>query len=35
MHTAFIDRRQRPFAKWPHRPDLLLPSMTALADAMV
>ena len=35
MHTAFIDRRQRPFAKWPHQPDLLLPSMTALADAMV
>ncbi|MBN8874301.1 MAG: haloacid dehalogenase type II [Rhodospirillales bacterium] len=35
MHTAFIDRRQRPFAKWPHQPDLLLPSMTGLADAMV
>lgn len=34
MHTAFIDRRQRPFAKWPHQPDLLLPSMTALADVM-
>ncbi len=35
MHAAFIDRRKRPFAEWPHRPDLLLPSMTALADAMV
>jgi 2-haloacid dehalogenase len=35
MRTAFIDRRQRPFAKWPHQPDLVLPSMTALADAMV
>jgi 2-haloacid dehalogenase len=35
MHTAFIDRRKRSFAKWPHQPDLLLPSMTALADVMV
>lgn len=35
MHAAFIDRRRRPFAQWPHQPDLLLPSMTALADAMV
>lgn len=35
MHAAFIDRRTRPFAKWPHQPDLLLPSMTALADVMV
>jgi 2-haloacid dehalogenase len=35
MRTAFIDRRKRPFAQWPHQPDLLLPSMTDLADAMV
>jgi 2-haloacid dehalogenase len=35
MHTAFIDRRKRPLAQWPYQPDLLLPSMTALADAMV
>jgi 2-haloacid dehalogenase len=35
MHSAFIDRRKRPIAKWPHQPDLLLPSMTALADVMV
>jgi 2-haloacid dehalogenase len=35
MRTAFIDRRQRPFAKWPYQPDFILPSMTALADAMV
>jgi 2-haloacid dehalogenase len=35
MRTAFIDRRRRPFAKWPHQPDLNLPSMRALADAMV
>ncbi|MGG5809291.1 haloacid dehalogenase type II [Falsiroseomonas sp. CW058] len=34
MRAAFIDRRRRPFARWPHQPDLVLPSMTALADAM-
>ena len=34
MRTAFIDRRGRPFARWPHQPDLALPSMTALAEAM-
>ncbi len=35
MHTAFIDRRQRPFGATPHQPDLLVPSMSALADAIV
>ena len=35
MHTAFINRRGRPFGAWPHQPDLILPSMTHLADAMV
>jgi 2-haloacid dehalogenase len=35
MRTAFIDRRKRPFARWPHQPDLLLPSMTELAEVMV
>jgi 2-haloacid dehalogenase len=35
MRTAFIDRRNRPFANWPYQPDLKLPSMTALADALV
>ena len=35
MHTAFINRRLRPFGSWPHQPDLILPSMTHLADAMV
>jgi 2-haloacid dehalogenase len=35
MSTAFIDRRSRPFADWPYQPDLSLPTMTALADAMV
>jgi 2-haloacid dehalogenase len=34
MCTAFIDRRQRPFGVTPHQPDLLVPSMTALADAI-
>ncbi len=32
MRTAFIDRRQRPFGTSPHQPDLLVPSMSALAD---
>jgi 2-haloacid dehalogenase len=35
MRTAFIDRRQRPFGTTPHQPDLLVPSMTHLADQMV
>jgi 2-haloacid dehalogenase len=32
MRAAFVDRRQRPFAAWPYQPDLVVPSMTALAD---
>jgi 2-haloacid dehalogenase len=32
MSTAFIDRRKRPFARWPHQPDLIVASMTELAD---
>ncbi len=35
MHTAFINRRGRPFGAWPHQPDLVVPSMTHLADALV
>ena len=35
MRTAFIDRRSRPFGETPHQPDILVPSMTALADAIV
>jgi 2-haloacid dehalogenase len=35
MRTAFIDRRRRPFGVTPHQPDLLVPSMTALADMLV
>jgi 2-haloacid dehalogenase len=34
MRAAFIDRRQRPFGATPYQPDLLVPSMTALADAI-
>jgi 2-haloacid dehalogenase len=34
MHSAFINRRRRPFAAWPHQPDLMVASMTALAETM-
>ena len=34
MRTAFIDRRQRPFGATPHQPDLLVPSMSALANTI-
>jgi 2-haloacid dehalogenase len=34
MRTAFIDRRGRPFGATPHQPDLLVASMTELADAI-
>ena len=35
MHTAFIDRRLRPFGMTPHQPDLIVPDMAALADLLV
>jgi 2-haloacid dehalogenase len=35
MRTAFIDRRQRPFGSTPHQPDLIVSSMTALADLII
>ena len=35
MHTAFIDRRSRPFGETPHQPDLWVDDLTALADALV
>ncbi|WOH81620.1 haloacid dehalogenase type II [Bradyrhizobium sp. BEA-2-5] len=35
MRTAFIDRRSRPFGITPHQPDILVPSMKDLADAIV
>ena len=34
MHTAFIDRRQRPFGRTPYQPDLRLPDMQSLARVM-
>jgi 2-haloacid dehalogenase len=35
MRTAFIDRRSRPFGETPHQPDILVRTMTELADAIV
>jgi 2-haloacid dehalogenase len=35
MRTAFIDRRSRPYGETPHQPDLLVPTMKDLADAIV
>ena len=34
MRTAFIDRRKRPFGHTPHQPDLVVPDMKSLADAL-
>jgi 2-haloacid dehalogenase len=34
MRTVFVDRRRRPFARWPYQPDLIVSSMTELADLM-
>ena len=34
MRTAFIDRRGRPFGETPHQPDIFVPSMKDLADAI-
>lgn len=35
MRTAFIDRRSRPFGETPYQPDILVPTMQDLADAIV
>jgi 2-haloacid dehalogenase len=35
MRTAFVDRRHRPFGITPHQPDLIVHSVSELADAMV
>jgi 2-haloacid dehalogenase len=35
MHTAFIDRRKRPFGRTPHQPDVWVDDMKSLAEAMV
>jgi 2-haloacid dehalogenase len=34
MHTAFIDRRKRPFGRTPHQPDIWVPDMQSLARVM-
>ena len=34
MRTAFVDRRRRPFARWPHQPDLIVADMTELAERL-
>src|SRR5687768_4892649 len=35
MHTAFIDRRKRPFGGTPHQPDVWVDDMSALAALIV
>lgn len=35
MHTAYIDRRNRPFGGTPHQPDIIVPDMKSLADTML
>ena len=35
MHSAFIDRRQRPFGGTPHQPDVVVQDMKSLADLIV
>jgi 2-haloacid dehalogenase len=34
MRTVFVDRRRRPFARWRYQPDLIVGSMTELADLL-
>ena len=34
MHSAFIDRRMRSFGMTPHQPDIVVPDMKSLADAL-
>ena len=34
MRTVFVDRRRRPFGRTPHAPDLIVASMTELADLL-
>ncbi|OWT61735.1 haloacid dehalogenase type II [Candidimonas nitroreducens] len=35
MHSAFIDRRKRPFGRTPYQPDLWVDDMKSLADVLV
>ena len=34
LRTAFIDRRDRPFGETPHRPDIMVQSLSELADLL-
>jgi 2-haloacid dehalogenase len=34
MHTAFVDRRRRPFGVTPYQPDLIVADMKELADVL-
>jgi 2-haloacid dehalogenase len=34
MRTAFIDRRKRPFGRTPHQPDIIVATMTELAERL-
>ena len=35
MHTAFIDRRKRPFGGTPHQPDIVVQDMKSLAEMIL
>src|SRR5262245_19828087 len=35
MRSAFINRRGRPFGITPHQPDIIVPTMKDLSDAIV
>ena len=35
MRTVFVDRRKRPFAKWPYQPDLIVSDFSELAECLV
>ena len=35
MRGGYINRRERPYEETPYQPDLVVPTMTALADALV
>lgn len=35
MHTAFIDRRKRPFGGTPYQPDIRVDDMRSLADVLI
>ena len=34
MHTAFVDRRKRPFGDWPYQPDLIVADFRELAEQL-